>query len=254
MKSWLSRLLSPRDAAIDQAFHRATKALDASDFEAARAASTELCALLDAKTADARDLVPALFAHASACLRLERTTEAKTSIDRALVLAETQRKPTEPGVPALRALRGRIELAELGHRYRVAAVEDTPSTRAELALVADLAETRASAARDPDEVRALMGIGSAANHTLGARLADAGDTSEAIRLLERALTARRKLCPPDDPSLRPTLTRLGSIHAAEDRILLALALYDEALRIARAELGEDAPPVVALSAARRKLL
>lgn len=254
MRAWLSRLFSSRDAPIDALFRRTTEALDADDFESALASSSELCALLEKKSADPRDRVPALFAHASACLRLERIEEGRVSIDRALVLAEGVAKRTEPDANALRALRGRLELCALEKRYRAAAHEDTPTTRAELALLADLAETRATASRDPDDARALEGLASAANHTLGARLADTGETADAIRFLERSLTARRKLVTPDDPTLRPTLTRLGAIHAAEDRILLALALYDEALRIARKELGEDSPPVVALIAARRELL
>jgi hypothetical protein len=58
---------------------------------------------------------------------------------------------------------------------------------------------------------------------------------------------------PTHTALRPTLVRLAQLHHREGRVIHALGLYDRGLAIAKKELGDEHPIVVAISAWRAEV-
>lgn len=90
-------------------------------------------------------------------------------------------------------------------------------------------------------------------HNLGVLAEEQGDTLAAAKHLGRALELREGRLGREHVSLRPTLVRLAQLNHREERLVHALALYERALAIAKAELPAEHPIVVALEAWRAEL-
>jgi len=90
-------------------------------------------------------------------------------------------------------------------------------------------------------------------HNLGVLREEQGDSLDAAKHLGRALELREERLGRAHASLRPTLVRLAQLNHREERLVHALALYERALAIAKAELAADHPVVIALEAWRAEL-
>lgn len=90
-------------------------------------------------------------------------------------------------------------------------------------------------------------------HNLAVLREEQGDSAAAVLLLEQALAVKEARLSKADAALRPTLVRLAQIHHREGRLVHALGTYERALKIARAELGEEHPITVAIDAWRAEV-
>lgn len=90
-------------------------------------------------------------------------------------------------------------------------------------------------------------------HNLAVLREEQQDMVAAETLFERSLSLREERLGPTHRALRPTLVRLAQLHHREGRIVHAIGLYDRALRLAREELSEGHPIVVALEAWKTEL-
>jgi tetratricopeptide (TPR) repeat protein len=90
-------------------------------------------------------------------------------------------------------------------------------------------------------------------HNLGVLAEEQGDSLAAAEQLGRSLELREERLGREHASLRPTLVRLAQLNHREQRLVHALALYERALAIAKAELPAEHPIVVALEAWRAEL-
>lgn len=107
----------------------------------------------------------------------------------------------------------------------------------------DLARARRDLERVTEGVRgddrASRILRASAAHNLGVVLEEQGEVEAAREAFERALALREEASGPEDPSLRPTLVKLGQLAQSDGRTVLAMVLLDRALALARKELGED---------------
>ncbi|MFO0548063.1 MAG: tetratricopeptide repeat protein [Polyangiaceae bacterium] len=90
-------------------------------------------------------------------------------------------------------------------------------------------------------------------HNLAVLFEERADDDRALTLYQRSLKAREARLGPMSRELRPTLARLAQLHHRAGRVVHALPFYDRALSLARAELPDDHPVVVALAAWRAEL-
>jgi tetratricopeptide (TPR) repeat protein len=126
----------------------------------------------------------------------------------------------------------------------------------------DSTQSLADAQRDLERVVAVVEASTASRerellesclHNLGVLAEEQGDTLAAAKQLGRSLELREERLGREHVSLRPTLVRLAQLSHREERLVHALALYERALAIAKAELPAEHPIVVALEAWRAEL-
>ncbi|MBK8939821.1 MAG: tetratricopeptide repeat protein [Polyangiaceae bacterium] len=141
------------------------------------------------------------------------------------------------GLPTLEAL------------YNLATYRDEGRT---LDVVATDLERIASTLEGRSEPRAAE-LKESTLHNLAALREEQGDYAAAEALFERALKSREVRLGPTHTALRPTLVRLAQLHHREGRVIHALGLYDRGLAIAKKELGDEHPIVVAISAWRAEV-
>lgn len=261
-------------------FALASRALERGALERASEHASALERIAEASAADGRSIEPdAVKIAALSAAVAERTGapygELEAKLARWAQLAEQAADPAEAGnaenqLGLSLGRRGERALARehfdraLAHRRRAAGeqalvVLETLYNRATFRDEALPLETVAS---DLERlVRELEGRASererelceSALHNLAVLCEERAQTDEARTLFDRALALREQRVGKEHPSLRPTLVRLGQLAHREGHLVFALSYYERAHAIARAELGERHPVVIALEAWRSEL-
>ncbi len=162
---------------------------------------------------------------------------------------EAARPHFDSAVAHRRKAHGELALPTLEARYNRATFRDASASlddaKRDLEQVVAAMEAE-SGSRERELLESCL-------HNLGVLAEEQADTIAAAKQLGRALELREQRLGHTHVSLRPTLVRLAQLNHREERLVHALALYERALAIAKAELPAEHPIVVALEAWRAEL-